>query len=79
MSELLPVAGIDVPGPLPAAIQGTIVFTAGIRTEAAQPDAAGALICSIAAPETVPVTRKKGIQPGWLSACTSASTRWGPD
>jgi molybdate transport system substrate-binding protein len=63
ISELLPVAGIDFLGPLPAAIQGTTVFTGGIHAGATQPDAAGALIKFIASPEAVPVIKKKGMEP----------------
>jgi len=64
VSELLPVAGIDFLGPLPAAIQGTTVFTGGIHASAAQPGAAGALVKFLASPEAVPVIRKKGMEPG---------------
>jgi molybdate transport system substrate-binding protein len=64
VSELLPVAGIDFLGPLPAPIQGTTVFTGGIQTGAPQPDAARALVRFIASPEAVPVIRKKGMEPG---------------
>jgi molybdate transport system substrate-binding protein len=63
ISELLPVAGIDFLGPLPAPIQGTTVFTGGIQTGAAQPEAAGALVRFITSPEAVPVIRKKGMEP----------------
>ncbi len=64
ISELLPVAGIDYLGPLPAAIQGTTLFTAGIHTGASQPAAAGALVKFIASPSAVPVIKKKGMEPG---------------
>ena len=64
VSELLPVAGIDYLGPLPAAIQGTTVFTGGIHASAAQPGAAGSLVKFLASPEAVPVIRKKGMEPG---------------
>jgi molybdate transport system substrate-binding protein len=64
ISELLPVAGIDYLGPLPAAIQGTTVFTGGIHAGASQPDAAAALIKYIASPDAVPIIRKKGMEPG---------------
>ena len=63
ISELLPVAGIDFLGPLPAPIQGTTVFTGGIQAGAAQPEAARALIQFITSPEAVPVIRKKGMEP----------------
>jgi molybdate transport system substrate-binding protein len=63
VSELLPVAGIDFLGPLPAPIQGTTVFTGGIQPGAAQPDAAGALVRFITSPEALPVIRMKGMEP----------------
>jgi molybdate transport system substrate-binding protein len=64
ISELLPVSGIDFLGPLPAAIQGTTVFTGGIHAGASQPAAAGALVKFIGSPEAVPMIRKKGMEPG---------------
>lgn len=63
ISELLPVAGIDYIGPLPAAIQGTTIFTGGIHTRASQREAAGTLIKFITSPEALPVIRKKGMEP----------------
>jgi molybdate transport system substrate-binding protein len=64
VSELLPVAGIDYVGPLPAEIQTITVFSGGIHTGASQPDAAKALVKYITSPEAVPVIKKKGMEPG---------------
>jgi len=64
VSELLPVAGIDYLGPLPAEIQSLTVFSGGIHTGASQPDAARALVKYITSPEAVPVIKKKGMEPG---------------
>ena len=44
VSELLPVAGIDYVGPLPAEIQEITVFAAGIPAGACEPDAAKTLV-----------------------------------
>jgi molybdate transport system substrate-binding protein len=63
MSELLPVAGIDILGPLPADIQQFTVFAAGVSTGAKTPDAAKELVKFLTAPETVPLIRKKGMEP----------------
>ena len=63
MSELLPVAGIDILGPLPADIQQFTVFAAGVSTGAKTPDAAKKLVKFLTAPETVPLIRKKGMEP----------------
>lgn len=64
MSELLPVADIDLLGPLPADIQRITVFSAGLHAGAREPDAARALVRFLTAPAAVPVIRKKGMQPG---------------
>jgi molybdate transport system substrate-binding protein len=64
VSELLPVAGIDYVGPLPADVQHISVFAGGLFTEAKAPDAATALIGFITAPDAVPVIRSKGLEPG---------------
>jgi len=63
MSELLPVAGIDVIGPLPPDIQEVTAFSAGLHARAAQPAAARALIAWLKAPAAAPVIRKKGMEP----------------
>jgi molybdate transport system substrate-binding protein len=63
MSELLPVAGIDILGPLPADIQQFTVYSAGVSTGAKTPDAAKELVKFLTAPGTVPLIRKKGMEP----------------
>ena len=40
MSELKPVAGIDLVGPLPPELQKITIFSAGIMNGAREPDAA---------------------------------------
>jgi molybdate transport system substrate-binding protein len=64
ISELLPIAGIDYIGPLPADIQHITVFSGGVHTGAKEPDAARALVEFITAPAAVPVIKKKGMEPG---------------
>lgn len=63
MSELLPVAGIDVIGPLPPEIQEITLFSAGLHTRAHEPAAARALIAYLKAPAVAPVIRKNGMEP----------------
>ena len=63
MSELLPVPGIDIVGPLPADVQEITVFSAGLHAHAAQPEAAKALVKFLSAPAAAPVLRKKGLEP----------------
>ena len=63
VSELLPVAGIDLIGPLPADVQQITVFSAGLHVGAKAPDAARALVKFLTAPAAAPVIRKKGMEP----------------
>ena len=63
VSELLPIAGIDYVGPLPDAVQQVTVFSAGIATRAANPEAAKALIRFLASPASRHVITKNGLEP----------------
>lgn len=63
ISELLPVAGIDLVGPLPPDVQEITVFSAGLHARAKEPDAARALVRHLKAPPAHPVIRKKGMEP----------------
>jgi len=62
ISELLPVAGIEVVGPLPAALQKVTTFTAGVLTAAQEPDAARALVRFVVA-HSPPLLGPKGLEP----------------
>lgn len=63
LSELLPVAGIDIVGPLPADAQEVSVFTAGVHRRAQDPQAAMALAQFVAAPAAHAILRKAGLEP----------------
>jgi molybdate transport system substrate-binding protein len=63
MSELLPVEGIDIVGPLPDELQKITVFSAGIATFAKEPDAGKALIKYLASPAARPELVKSGMDP----------------
>jgi molybdate transport system substrate-binding protein len=63
ISELKPVAGIDIVGPLPDALQKITVFSAGIATGAKEPDAGKALIKFLASPEASAEIVKSGMEP----------------
>ncbi len=54
-SELMNLGGIEVLGPLPAAIQSITVFSAGITTRSTQPEAAAALLEYWSAPAAAAV------------------------
>ena len=63
ISELLPVPGIDLVGPLPPDIQQITIFAAGLHVGAQEPDAARALVKFITAPAAAAVIRKSGMEP----------------
>jgi molybdate transport system substrate-binding protein len=63
ISELLPVAGIEVVGPLPDALQKVTVFSAGLFTGAKEADAAKALVKLLSSPEARAVYQRKGMEP----------------
>jgi molybdate transport system substrate-binding protein len=63
ISELMPVAGIDIVGPLPVDLQKISVFSAGIFTAARNPAGAAKLIAYLALPELAPILIRKGLSP----------------
>ncbi|MDB5503067.1 MAG: transporter substrate-binding protein [Tardiphaga sp.] len=63
ISELKPVAGIDIVGPLPPALQQITVFSAGLSSKAPQPDAGGALIAFLSSVQAAPVMAATGLEP----------------
>jgi molybdate transport system substrate-binding protein len=63
ISELLPIPGILVVGPLPPGAQRVTVFSAGIGARAAHVDAAVALIDFLSSASAQPVVAKSGMEP----------------
>ena len=63
ISELKPVSGIDIVGPLPAELQKITVFSAGIAAVSKEPDAGKALIKFLASPAASAVIIKSGLDP----------------
>lgn len=63
ISELKPVKGIDIVGPLPADVQQVTIFSAGIPTTAKQPKAAKQLIDFLASPAAAKAVRNSGMEP----------------
>jgi len=62
MAELIAVDGIDVVGPLPAAIQGATMFTAGVVASTAHPAAARAAIAFLTTPAAKHIIKAKGLE-----------------
>jgi molybdate transport system substrate-binding protein len=63
ISELRPVKGIDIVGPLPTGAQKVTVFAAGIPATATHPEAAKALIEWLASPVAYAAIKKSGLEP----------------
>lgn len=63
ISELLPVAGIDLVGPLPAEVQKVSVFSAGIAAASANAAAARALIQFVSSPQAAAAVQRSGLEP----------------
>jgi molybdate transport system substrate-binding protein len=63
ISELRPVKGIDIVGPLPPGAQSVTIFAAAIPVTSKAPDAAKALIQWLASPRAWPAIQKSGLEP----------------
>ena len=63
VSELKPVEGIDIVGPLPDELQKITVFSAGIASVSKEPDAGKALIRFLASPAARGEIVKSGMDP----------------
>jgi molybdate transport system substrate-binding protein len=62
ISEILPVKGITLVGPLPAEIQNYTVYAAGVGAYAKESDAAKALIKTLTSPAAAEVLKSKGME-----------------
>jgi molybdate transport system substrate-binding protein len=62
LSELLNLSGVEVVGPLPAAIQTLTIFSGGISANSSQPDAARALLDYLASPAASDVKQRHGME-----------------
>jgi len=63
LSELIDVPGIAVLGPLPADIQITTTFSAGVCATSTQPEAVRVLLEFLASPEAEAAKRRQGMEP----------------
>jgi molybdate transport system substrate-binding protein len=62
ISEILPVKGVRLVGPLPAPIQNTTLYAAGLAASAQEPAAAKALLDYLAGPPAAAVLSAKGME-----------------
>jgi molybdate transport system substrate-binding protein len=63
ISELRPVKGIDIVGPLPPGAQKVTIFAAGIPASSMHPELAETLIRWLASTAAYPAIRKSGLEP----------------
>jgi molybdate transport system substrate-binding protein len=63
-SEIVPVKGTQLLGPLPGEFANAFVYTAGIERGTKSPDAAKALIQFLRSPNVTPALKAKGFEPG---------------
>ncbi len=63
ISELMPVAGLDIVGPLPPEIQKSSIFSAGIGANTTQRAAAERFIAYVKAHDCDAILRAKGLEP----------------
>jgi molybdate transport system substrate-binding protein len=63
VSELIPVKGIQIVGPLPPELQHITVFSGGIHSEAKEQDASRSLIKFLTAPAALMSIKNHGLDP----------------
>jgi len=63
ISELLPVPGVDLVGPLPAEIQKVTIFAGGVAAGAKEPEAGRALLQFLSSPAAAEAISKSGLEP----------------
>jgi molybdate transport system substrate-binding protein len=62
-SEILPIHGVEILGPLPGDFHYDVRFGAAIGAAAKNPEAAKALIAFLAGPKAAPIFKAKGLEP----------------
>ena len=63
ISEIVPVKGVTLVGPLPKEIQNVTTYAAGITTASANKDAAAALLKALSGSKAAEVLKAKGMDP----------------
>ena len=62
-SEIIPVKGVVLVGPLPAEIQNSTTYAAAISSQSKEKGAAKALIDALTSPTAAAVLKSKGMDP----------------
>src|SRR5437867_7189755 len=60
ISEILPISGVELLGPLPAEFQNYVTLAAGVGTKTKNAQAAKALVAFLAGPTVTPTLKAKG-------------------
>jgi len=63
LSELLPITGIDIVGPIPAEAQNITVYSGGVAVHSKQPAIAKQFLRFLASPDAAATIKKSGMQP----------------
>jgi molybdate transport system substrate-binding protein len=63
LSELLPITGIDIVGPIPAEVQKATVFSGGVVFNSKQVAMAKQFLEFLASPDAAGAIQKSGMQP----------------
>jgi molybdate transport system substrate-binding protein len=63
ISELKPISGIELVGPIPDQVQKITIFSAGIVTASKAPDAAKSLITFLSSPSAIQAIISSGMEP----------------
>src|SRR3984893_16292803 len=63
LSELLPIAGIDIVGTIPPEAQKITTFSGGVAANSKQPEIAKQFLQFLASPEAAAAIKKNGMQP----------------
>jgi molybdate transport system substrate-binding protein len=63
LSELLPIAGIDIVGPIPPEAQKITLFSGGVAVNSKEPEIARQFLRFLASPRAALTIKKSGMQP----------------
>jgi molybdate transport system substrate-binding protein len=63
VTELVHAKGFQYLGPLPAEVQNYTIWSAAVHTASTVPEAAGALVRALGAPQSASVIRASGMEP----------------
>ena len=72
ISELKPIKGIELVGPIPSEVQKFTIFSAGVVTASKDPEDAKGLIRFLASPEAAPAIEESGLEPMVAAAPAAA-------